>query len=268
MPPGGKGVPPKWQWRWKPREWAPSPAAGASRGRSGLVGHHAPAPAAAPGEASRGGAGCSGRLWRGEKPPHPDPHQTRDCWAAPFLAGPGFSTPAGSPLPPRPAAGSGGWTQGTWLGVRAERTPVPARSPGAGPSPRWPRPRGQREGGRAGGAGGGGAGEGVARGRAAAGRRGSAGFRAAAAAGAARCASGRRACAGPARTGCSGSRRRRAGRWAGCCAGWAPGWGNPGCRWSPTPPTPLTPSPWTPPWTPAPARAPPRRAGAPLSSWT
>ncbi|KAL2762089.1 N-terminal EF-hand calcium-binding protein 2 isoform 1, partial [Daubentonia madagascariensis] len=66
------------------------------------------------------------------------------------------------------------------------------------------------------------------------------------------CASGRRACAGPARTGCSGSRRRRAGRWAGCCAGWAPGWASPARRWPPTPRPP-------PPRTPAPA--PPRRAG-------
>lgn len=51
------------------------------------------------------------------------------------------------------------WTRGTWLGVRAERTPLPRdRSPGAGPSPPWPRPWGQREGGRGGA--GSGAGEG------------------------------------------------------------------------------------------------------------
>lgn len=163
-----------------PSAWARVPWAAAGRGRSGLAGPRAPAPAAAP---RRGGGGILLEGGQGETfgmgaaprdaPPKPDPPPPRACQAAPSAARPGSSSPAprptaGSPLPPRPAAGGGGGgPRGTWLRVRAGRRPPPP-VPQRRPVPAWPRPRGQREGGRgARAAAAGGAGEGVARGRAA-----------------------------------------------------------------------------------------------------
>lgn len=130
-----------------PRAWALIPGAGAGRGRSGLAGHRAPAPAAVPrrgGAPSEGGGSPQGRT-PAARPPGP-----RACWVA-------------SSRRARPR-GVGAVATGHVARGPGGAAPPPLPSPSAGQSPRGRGGRG-REGRRAGRTGG--AGEGVARGRSA-----------------------------------------------------------------------------------------------------
>ena len=153
-----------------PRAWALIPGAGAGRGRSGLAGHRAPAPAAVP---RRGGAGHlpergQRETFGGGQPPgtHPcsqTPPGPRACWVAPcrrarprgvgavatghVARGPGGAAPSPHSRPPAPArplaaAGAEGGTEGGARGRRRGGGRAGAvRGPGGGrrASGRWRR---------------------------------------------------------------------------------------------------------------------------------
>lgn len=159
------------QWWWKPGDPAPSLGAGASRGRSGLVGHHAPAPAAAPRGAIRGtweevpretfrGGGPltqtpTNPATTGQAPPWPDrdpasrsaTSRAALCRRARPLgvggghwargSGSGRSarpSPPGPPAPARPRAGRGRGGRGRAGGRAARAAAEPGRgSRGGGP---------------------------------------------------------------------------------------------------------------------------------------